>query len=178
MPEGPSTQGTDAAQGDPDPRNQPPGSSGLPPRLLLPREPGSPSPPQTCPQGPATAWGPMHSPYPRICTNIRKATLNHLSSLAPDPGELGDFSPKGYGAHGPMPIALPFGCEGTIPWGPSRVWSRRLLVLHTTFHKAHQLPQPLSTSQMQDVHVIPFCCHLTTLHGTPYVPSNPEYPHP
>ena len=73
--------------------------------------------------------GPVHSPYPHICTNIRKVTLNHLSSLAPDPGELGDFSPKGHGAHGPMPIALPFGCEGTHPWGPSRVWSRHLLVL-------------------------------------------------
>ena len=131
MPEGPSTQGTDAAQRDPDPRNQPLGSSGLPPELLLPCEPGSPSPPQTCPQGPANGLGPMHSPYPHICTNIRKATLNHLSSLARDPAELGDFSPKGPGAHGTtMPIALPFGCEGTHPWGSSRVRSRRLLVLH------------------------------------------------
>lgn len=51
-------------------------------------------------------------------------------------------------------------------------------MLHTTFHKAHQLPQPLSTSQMQDVHVIPVCCQLTELHATSYVPSNPEHPHP
>lgn len=28
----------------------------------LPREPGSPSPPQTCPQGPATAWAPCTVP--------------------------------------------------------------------------------------------------------------------
>ena len=117
----------------------------------------------------------MHSPYPHICTDIRKTTLNHLSSLAPDLGELGDFSPKGHGAHGPMPIALPFVVKEHIPGAPPGSGAGASLCC-TTFQKAHQLSQPLSPSQRQDFHVIPFCCQLAALHGTYYVPSNPEHP--